>query len=80
MADRALADVAPGRVLECKANGSALAPAELVALDHLESDPPETFAADMWRLHTEHGLRVLGGCCGTDARHMRALGALMAGR
>jgi homocysteine S-methyltransferase len=80
VAARALDGVLPGRVLECKANGSALTPAELVALDHLDSDAPETFAADMWRLHTEHGLRVLGGCCGTDARHMRALGARMAGR
>jgi homocysteine S-methyltransferase len=80
VAQRALDGVPPGRILECKANGSSLTPAELVALDHLESDPPETFAADMWRLHTDHGLRVLGGCCGTDARHMRALGALMAGR
>jgi len=80
VAARALDGVPAGRVLECKANGSALTPAELVALDHLESDPPQTFAADMWRLHTEYGLRVLGGCCGTDERHMQALGALMAGR
>lgn len=78
VAERALAGVAPGRVLECKANGSSLTPAELVALDHLEGDDPDTFAAEMWRLHTTHGLRILGGCCGTDARHMRALGALMA--
>ena len=78
VAERALAGVTPGRVLECKANGSPLTPAELVALDHLEGDDPQTFAAEMWRLHTAHGLRILGGCCGTDARHMRALGALMA--
>jgi homocysteine S-methyltransferase len=76
----ALDGLPTGRVMECKANGSALTTVELVALDHLESDPPETFAADMWRLHTEHGLRVLGGCCGTDERHMAALGALMADR
>jgi S-methylmethionine-dependent homocysteine/selenocysteine methylase len=75
----ALEGIPAGRVLECKANGSPLTPAELVALDHLEGDDPRTFAAAMWRLHTEHGLRVLGGCCGTDDRHMRALGALMAG-
>lgn len=74
----ALDGVAPGRVLECKANGSPLTPAELVALDHLEGDAPEPFAAAMWALHVDHGLRVLGGCCGTDDRHMRALGALMA--
>jgi homocysteine S-methyltransferase len=80
VAARALDGVPAGRVMECKANGSALTPAQLVALDHLESDPPETFAGDMWRLHTEHGLRVLGGCCGTDDRHMRALGARMSGR
>lgn len=80
VAERALDGVAPGRVLECKANGSRLTPTELVALDHLESDDPESFAAGMWRLHTDHGLRVLGGCCGTDDRHMLALGALMARR
>lgn len=78
VAERALAGVDAGRVLECKANGSPLTPAELVALDHPESDDPEPFAAAMWRLHTDHGLRILGGCCGTDDRHMRALGALMA--
>jgi homocysteine S-methyltransferase len=78
VADRALRDVAPGRVRECKANASALTPQELVALDHLEGDPPDAFAAAMQRLHRDHGLHVLGGCCGTDARHMRALGGLMA--
>jgi S-methylmethionine-dependent homocysteine/selenocysteine methylase len=78
VAERALGGVSAGRVLECKANGSPLTPAELVTLDHLEGDDPETFAAAMWRLHADHGLRVLGGCCGTDDRHMRALGALMA--
>lgn len=78
IAARALACVPAGRVLECKANGSSLSPAELVALDHLESDAPAVFAQEMWRLHADHGLRVLGGCCGTDDRHMRALGALMA--
>jgi S-methylmethionine-dependent homocysteine/selenocysteine methylase len=78
VAQRALASVPPGRVRECKANASALTPAELVALDHLESDPPDAFAAAMHRLGRDHGLRVLGGCCGTDARHMRALGALLA--
>jgi homocysteine S-methyltransferase len=78
VAHRALAGVAPGRVRECKANASALTPAQLVALDHLETEDPDVFAASMRRLHDDHGLRVLGGCCGTDVRHMRALGGLMA--
>ena len=27
----------------------------------------------MARLYREMGLRVFGGCCGTDARHMEAI-------
>jgi S-methylmethionine-dependent homocysteine/selenocysteine methylase len=65
------------RLLECKA-GSRLDTMELVQLDHPEADSPEDFAAEMWELHERFGLRVLGGCCGTDDRHMRALGARMA--
>jgi methionine synthase I (cobalamin-dependent) len=29
-------------------------------------------------IHRDFGLRVLGGCCGTDDRHMRALALRMA--
>jgi methionine synthase I (cobalamin-dependent) len=32
----------------------------------------------MWKIHEDFGLRVLGGCCGTDDRHIRALAARMA--
>jgi homocysteine S-methyltransferase len=51
---------------------------ELVKLDHLEGDDPETFAAGMWGIHEDFGLRIVGGCCGTDDRHVRALAARMA--
>ena len=36
-------------------------------------DELERFADEMWQIHRDFGLRVLGGCCGTDDRHMRAL-------
>jgi len=62
------------RVRELKANGCALTPAELVRLDHAVSDPPDDFADAMVALRADFGLQVLGGCCGTDDRHMRALG------
>lgn len=29
----------------------------------------------MLRLHRAHPMRLLGGCCGTDGRHMAALAA-----
>jgi S-methylmethionine-dependent homocysteine/selenocysteine methylase len=67
------------RIVELKANGSPLHTNELVRLDHLETTPPEEFAELLWSVHEAHPeLRVIGGCCGTDDRHMRALGRLMA--
>lgn len=67
------------RLLECKANGSSMPTAELLTLDHPVSDAPDVFAAEMWSLHERFGLQVLGGCCGTDDRHIAALAALSAG-
>jgi S-methylmethionine-dependent homocysteine/selenocysteine methylase len=82
VAERAL-DAADGhadRIVELKANGSPRPTTELVRLDHLETAGPATFAELMWSVHRSHpSLRVLGGCCGTDDRHMRALAELMAG-
>lgn len=72
-------DLVARRLGELKANASALGTEELVRLDHPEGDDPERFAAGMWEIHESFGLRILGGCCGTDDRHMRALAALMAG-
>jgi homocysteine S-methyltransferase len=83
VARRALQDapeLVTRRLLELKANASAMSTGELVKLNHLEGDDPETLGAGMWGLREDFGLRVLGGCCGTDERHVRALAARMAGR
>ena len=71
-------DLVARRLFELKANASPLSTEELVRLDHPEGDDPERFAAEMWEIHEDFGLRVLGGCCGTDDRHMRALAARVA--
>lgn len=71
--------LAGDRLLELKANASPLSTEELVKLDHLEGDDPEHFAAGMWEIHNDFGLRVLGGCCGTDDRHIQALAARFTG-
>jgi homocysteine S-methyltransferase len=79
VAARALGEASTVRIIELKANGSPLHTNELVRLDHLETTPPEEFAELLWSVHRAHPeLRVIGGCCGTDDRHMRALGRLMA--
>jgi S-methylmethionine-dependent homocysteine/selenocysteine methylase len=76
--ERVFSDLVARRLVEFKANASALSTTELVQLDHPEGDDPEHFAAGMWEIHEDFGLRILGGCCGTDDRHMRALAARMA--
>ncbi|MGQ9365122.1 homocysteine S-methyltransferase family protein [Azospirillum sp. ST 5-10] len=75
----ALTAATSGRVRGLKANGSRLPPEELVALDRLDSEPPEDFAAAMLDLHARFGLRVLGGCCGTGPAHIDALAGRLRG-
>jgi S-methylmethionine-dependent homocysteine/selenocysteine methylase len=72
-------DLVARRLNEFKANASPLSTEELVRLDHPEGDDPDLFATEMWTLRQDFGLCVLGGCCGTDDRHIRALAARMAG-
>jgi homocysteine S-methyltransferase len=61
------------RILGLQANTSAKSPEELEGSATLESEDPEAFAAGMIALHARFGLRILGGCCGTDASHIQAL-------
>src|SRR3954454_12885124 len=69
------------RLLGLKANTSLKSPAELVSLGRLDSEDPAQFAAEMVALRDEFGLKLLGGCCGTDHRHIESLaGLLVSGR
>lgn len=63
-----------GRVAGIQANGSDLPPEALDDLDHIAADPPEVLAAAVARLHRNHGFHIVGGCCGTDERHVAAIG------
>lgn len=64
---------ASGRIAGLKANASTLPPDQLDRLDHLEEGRPEVFAALMAGLRRDCGMKILGGCCGTSDRHIRAL-------
>jgi S-methylmethionine-dependent homocysteine/selenocysteine methylase len=63
------------RVIGIKANGSTEAPTDLDGAQSVHSDPPNDWAGSMveLELRDRFGLRVLGGCCGTDGRHILAL-------
>lgn len=79
---RALGREAPAmahRLVSFQANTSARDPAELDGLDHLESIEPDRLAALMLDIHQEFGTSVLGGCCGTDTRHIASLGSAILG-
>ena len=63
--------------LRCvRANASAMSHSELDEADSLDAGDPDQLAAQYAALRARHPqLNVLGGCCGTDARHIRAIAA-----
>ncbi|MBN1875276.1 MAG: homocysteine S-methyltransferase family protein [Anaerolineae bacterium] len=58
------------RMIGLQANTSAKSPEELDGLDGLDTEAPETFARAMIALRVQFGVKMLGGCCGTDERHI----------
>jgi len=69
-----------GRLLALQANTSTKSPEELDGSAETETEEPDLFARAMIGLGHDFGLRILGGCCGTDGRHIRALAGLIRGR
>lgn len=74
--EQALSADAPwiGRLLGVKANASTKSHAELDESETLDSGDPIDLGRRYRRLReTYPGLRILGGCCGTDDRHVAAI-------
>jgi homocysteine S-methyltransferase len=62
------------RIRSVRANASKLSHAEIDESPELDSGDPAELAADYVRLSARHpSLSVLGGCCGTDTRHIEAI-------
>jgi homocysteine S-methyltransferase len=58
-----------------RANASRMSHAELDEAEELDDGDPEELASQYGSLLADHPhLRVLGGCCGTDVRHVAAIG------
>jgi S-methylmethionine-dependent homocysteine/selenocysteine methylase len=63
-----------GRIRALRANASMLSHAELDEAEELDSGDPGDLAERYVSLRRElPGLEVLGGCCGTDIRHVTAI-------
>jgi S-methylmethionine-dependent homocysteine/selenocysteine methylase len=65
-----------GRLRSVRANASRRSHAELDAMDELDAGDPDELGA-AYRELREHlpALCVVGGCCGTDQRHVEAIAA-----
>jgi S-methylmethionine-dependent homocysteine/selenocysteine methylase len=62
------------RIMGIRANASKLSHAELDEAEELDSGDPDELAADYRTLRRDlPGLSVLGGCCGTNHRHIDAI-------
>ena len=68
-----------GRLLGLQANTSTKSPEELDGAETLEGEAPDAFARAMVSLRQDFGLKVFGGCCGTDGGHMDALAKALVG-
>ena len=70
--------VSSGRLIGLQANASMLDPDELDGREELDADDPVRWAGAMAALRAEFGIKVLGGCCGTDEPYIRRLAQFLA--
>jgi homocysteine S-methyltransferase len=61
------------RVRGLKANASPLLVEDLDKLNHLAATDGQIWARDELTCAREFNLSILGGCCGTNERHIEAL-------
>ncbi len=66
------------RIIGLLANTAALSPEELNDSSSLVEEDPQAFGQFVAGVGRELGLKILGGCCGTDDRHIRSLAAQLA--
>jgi homocysteine S-methyltransferase len=62
-----------GRLIGIQANASSLSHAELDGSTNLKSESVSEWGSLMVRLNRDYGLKILGGCCGTDGKHLKYL-------
>ena len=61
------------RLIGIQANASSKDHSELDGAAELQQDPLNDWTTEMARLNREFGVKILGGCCGTDDSYLRSL-------
>ncbi|SHK73411.1 homocysteine S-methyltransferase [Marinobacter antarcticus] len=69
----ALSEKVLERLIGIQANASSLSHAELEGSEDLKSESVSEWGSLMVRLNRDFGLKILGGCCGTDGKHLEYL-------
>jgi S-methylmethionine-dependent homocysteine/selenocysteine methylase len=59
------------RLTGCQGNASSLDHSELDCAEDLRMDNVTEWGDEMLALHRNQGMKILGGCCGTNAKHLR---------
>jgi S-methylmethionine-dependent homocysteine/selenocysteine methylase len=68
-----------GRFQGIRANSSRKSHAELDGSSELDRGDPQQLGHEVAAMQRAYGLRVVGGCCGTDAEHVAAIARATAG-
>jgi homocysteine S-methyltransferase len=68
--------VAVRRLVSLQANASSKSPEELDGSAAIDADEPQALAEALAHVARAFGIPIVGGCCGTDARHINCLAAL----
>lgn len=61
------------RLIGIQANSSSLDHTQLDGASVLHQDDLQHWGENMLRLNTEYGIKILGGCCGTDDNYLQYL-------
>lgn len=61
------------RLVGIQGNTSRRSASEFDTLGELETESPDDFANATLELHSDFGLQILGGCCGTGTEHIAAI-------
>ena len=61
------------RLIGIQANSSSKDHSQLDGAEELQQDPLPDWGREMLQLNKEYGVKILGGCCGTDHTYLRYL-------
>ncbi len=68
-----ISDSTKKHIIGLLANTSSLTPEELNENVTLQEEKPELFGRRLAAISSDFGVKILGGCCGTDNRHIEEL-------